>query len=101
MSAGPQERKVTQLENDVTAIYGLVTKLERGQRRHDARFDGIEARLDRHDGRFDAIDRRLDRHDGRFDAIDRRLDGIDGQLSELAQGLATVIDLVSRRPADD
>ena len=87
MSAGPQERKVTQLENDVTAIYGLVTKLERGQRRHDAHFDGIEARLDR--------------HDGRFDAIDRRLDGIDGQLSELAQGLATVIDLVSRRPADD
>ena len=87
MSARAQERKVSQLENDVAAIYGLVSTLEQGQRRHDARFEGI-------DGRLDGIDLRLDRIDG-------RLDRIDGRLDELAQGMATVIDLVSRRSADD
>jgi hypothetical protein len=35
-----------------------------------------------------------------LDGIDGRLDGIDGRLDDLTQGMATVIELVSRRSAD-
>ena len=103
MPASAQERKLAQLDNDVAAIYDIVAKLERGQRRHDARFDrldarldGVDARLDGVDARFDRLDARFDGVDARFDRLDARFDGVDAHLGELAEGLATVIDLVSR-----
>ena len=64
----------------------------------------------RHDLQHQRLDQRFERFvsttTAKFDPIDARLGGVDGrlvvlgqQMTEVQQGLATVIDLVSRRPA--
>lgn len=80
MSTPPLERKVQQLDNDVQAIYELISTISSTQRRHDNRFKEIAEQLEAHDARFDGIDGRLDGIDGRLDGIAGRLDGIAGSL---------------------
>lgn len=42
----PLERKVRQLDNDVTSIYEILARIELKQGRHDNRFEEIGADLD-------------------------------------------------------
>jgi archaellum component FlaC len=83
--------RVTRLENDVTAIYQLITDIRSTQDAHSRSFDGIDRRLDGMDQRFDGIDRRLDGMDQRFDGIDNRLDGMDQRFDSLEATLAEVV----------
>ena len=63
--------------------------------------DANAVRLDGIDGRLGGIDGRLGGIEDRLAGNDVRLGGIEGQLRELRQDVATVIDLVSRRPDAD
>ena len=87
MTTPDLSRKVRQLDNDVHAIYAMLSRIEisHGNRLIEIGedLDGIKARLDGHDARFDAIDARLDGHDTRFDAIDTRLDNLDTKLDRV------------------
>ncbi len=67
------QRKVTQLDNDVSAIYSMLANIEGMQRRHGTRLDAIDGRLDGIDGRLDGLDGRLDGLDGRLASIEELL----------------------------
>ena len=58
--------RVSRLENDVAAIYEILSE--------------IQAHLGGHDRRFDD-------HDKRFDQIDRRFDQVDETLAEILRRL--------------
>ncbi|MFL6021839.1 MAG: hypothetical protein ACJ72O_00725 [Marmoricola sp.] len=125
MPANAHDIKHQQIDNDIAAVYELVSKLDQRQRRHEVRFErfasdtsarfdkvdrrlgGVDGRLEGVDGRLEGIDGRLEGIDGRLEGIDGRLEGIDGRVADLAEqlvgvqaGLATVIELVSRPGAD-
>jgi chromosome segregation ATPase len=66
----------------------------------DARFDGIDQRLDAMDARFGGIDHRLDAMDARFDGIDQRLDAMKVRLdrsNERFDGVDERFDAVDAR----
>jgi chromosome segregation ATPase len=91
------QRKVRQLDNDVTDIYSMLTSIQAGQQRqahridevdrklheHDARFDGITAKLVEHDARLDAVDARFDVVEGKLDVVEGKLDVVEGKLDEV------------------
>jgi chromosome segregation ATPase len=79
--------RVTRLENDVTAIYQLITDIRSTQDAHSRSFDGIDRRLDGMDQRFDGIDRRLDGMNQRFDGMDERFDSLEATLAEVVRRL--------------
>ena len=70
------DSQVDSLKEDIRTLSDTVVQILDHVAAHDARFDGIEARLNAHDARFDGID-------GRLDGIDGRLDGIDGTLQQI------------------
>lgn len=80
MSSQPIERRVSRLENDVSGIYEILSRVELNQDVHSERLDSIEGRLDSMDGRLDSMD-------GRLGSMDGRLDHLGGQM-------AIVIDLL-------
>lgn len=53
--AGPLERKVRQLDNDVQSIYEMLAGIEATQRRHGNRLDEIDGRLMDMDNKLDRI----------------------------------------------
>lgn len=82
-TSGNIEQKVRQLDNDVHAIYGMLTTIGITQERHTNRLAeitediaAIRASVAAHDARFDA-------HDARFDAVEGRLDAIDGKVDRV------------------
>lgn len=83
MTSAPLERKVHQLDNDVQAIYELLSQIQIVTNRHDSRLREVARHLEAHDARFDALD-------ARFDAVDGRFEGIEGQLG-------TVLELLRGR----
>ena len=48
------ERKVRQLDNDVTDIYSMLSSIQAVQQRQGHRLDEIDRKLHEHDARFDA-----------------------------------------------
>ena len=79
------ERKVRQLDNDVTDIYSMLSSIQAVQQRQGHRLDEIDRKLHEHDARFDAHDARFDAHDARFDAHDARFDVVEGKLDEVLE----------------
>lgn len=108
MSPGELQRKVRQMDNDVSSLYEMLVGIQATLARHGNALAVIVARQDDHDQRFDsldlrltAIDDRLDSHDDRFDAIDARLDShtqrfdaIDAHLGRLEEGMTEVLTLL-------
>jgi hypothetical protein len=93
------ERKVHQLDNDVQAIYELLSGIEGTLKRHGnrlmeisaelgTRFGEVDTRLDGIDTRLDGIDTRLDGMDQRFDGMDQRFDGMDHKLDRVLELLS-------------
>ena len=70
------ERKVRQLDNDVTDIYSMLSSIQAVQQRQGHRLDEIDRKLHEHDARFDAHDARFDAHDARFDVVEGKLDEV-------------------------
>lgn len=69
MSLNAAERKLVQHDNDIAAIYSIVSRIERKQKRFDKRLGKVEGRLGR----------------------------VEDGLGRVESQLAVVIDLVSRR----
>ncbi|MBK6955433.1 MAG: hypothetical protein IPH27_08255 [Actinomycetales bacterium] len=59
------QRKVRQLDNDVTDIYSMLTSIQAGQQRQAHRIDEVDRKLHEHDARFDGITAKLVEHDAR------------------------------------
>ena len=100
MTTGPGEygRRLSRVENDVTAMYEMIGDIQTVQSRHSAEFARIRTKLLEHDARFDAIDARFDGIDGeivglkaRFDAVDARLDAIDARFGTVDTALAEIL----------
>lgn len=96
MTAADLEQKVRQLDNDVYAIYEMLSNIQITQRRHTNRFAEIgedllelKEKIGGHDKRFDEHDKRFDQHDKRFDQHDKRFDELDAKLD-------TVLELLQR-----
>ena len=85
------ERKVQQHDNDILAIYGMLSRIETTVRSHTDRFDQIDVRLDQHDARFDQHDARFDQHDARFDQHDARFDQHDARFDQIDAKLDEVL----------
>ena len=76
VAGDPQiELRVSRPENDSTALYELVSDIQRTQQEHSRRFDSV-------DRRFDAVDQRLDGFDRRFDAVEATLAEVVRRLPE-------------------
>ena len=69
------EKKLPQHDNEIVAIYDMLTAIRGAVDRHTTQLSGIQRRLDAHDARFDA-------HDARFDAVDGALAEILRRLPE-------------------
>lgn len=76
MASQSIEQSVRRLDNDVNAIYGMISDIQKAQKVHDARFDAMDARFDAQDVRFDAIEERLRAHDARFESVEGKLDRV-------------------------
>ncbi len=88
------ELKVHQLDNDMQAIYEMISRVEGVLRRHTNRFDELNTRLDGFNTGLDGVNARLDGFDTRLDGFDTRLDrlesktdGLDGKLDEVLRRL--------------
>lgn len=75
MSTSPGEfgRRLSRVENDVTAMYDMIGDVQTVQGRHSAEFARIRSKLLEHDARFDAVDGRFDRIEATLAEILRRL----------------------------
>ena len=70
------ERKVRQLDNDVTAIYDILERIDSSQhkmlgvqRRQGNRLDELAAKLNEHSARFNEMDGKLNKMDSKLDQI--------------------------------
>ncbi|WP_345271558.1 hypothetical protein [Nocardioides nanhaiensis] len=80
-------RRTTRLENDVEAIYDLLTDVRTALDVHTARLDAIDTTLDSHTATLDAHTATLDAHTATLDAHTARFDTIDTTLAEVLRRL--------------
>ena len=81
------ERKVQQLDNDVQAIYQMISFIQATQGRHTNRFDELNTRLDGFNTRLGGVETRLDTVEIRLGRLETKTDGIDGKLDEVLRRL--------------
>ena len=81
------ERKVQQLDNDVQAIYQMISFIQATQGRHTNRFDELNTRLDGFNTRLGGVETRLDTVEIRLGRLETKTDGIDGKLDEALRRL--------------
>ena len=56
-----------------TALFSLLSRLDRLGERIDAKFDRVDQRFEQVDQRFEQVDQRFVQVDGRFDALEQRM----------------------------
>ena len=83
MTSADLEPKVRQLDNDVQAIYELISTIESTQRRHTNRFAEIGADVTELKNRMSALEKRLEGVEARLEGHDARFDGLDGKLDQV------------------
>ena len=101
MSATEMERKVSQLDNDVSEIYTMIADIQNTQRRHTHRFNEMGVRLDRmidqlgtNEARVDRLDQKVDTLDTKVDALDTKVSSLDNKVSSLDTKVETLTDQV-------
>ena len=67
------ERRVRRLDEDLHAMYDMLTTISNTQRRHSERLDGVEERLIEVDSKVFALDRKVTT---KFAEADTKLDSI-------------------------
>ncbi len=118
MTMADAERKIQQLDNDVHAIYDILTKIEKAQGTHAERIEslqgsvsGIAATQMRHGNRLSELDAGLAgvseqikelrvtqmRHENRFTEIDQRFVAQDGKLDALGKQVDDRLDAHDKR----
>ena len=89
MTSASIEQKVRQLDNDVHAIYEMLSTIESTQRRHTNRFAEIGQDLS-------ALGSRMDQIESKVDAVDTSVHSLDTRLGSLDTKLDLVLELLQR-----
>ncbi len=77
------ERKVRQLDNDVHAIYDMLSDISISQRDQANRLGEVSGRLSGLDGRLSEMDGKLERQGNRLSEMDGSLSGLNGKLDTI------------------
>jgi len=83
MSVTETERKILQLDNDVSEIYTMIADVQNTQRRHTHRFNEMGSRLDG----------LMDRQTG----VESRLEGVEGRLDGFGVQMEEVLTILRER----
>lgn len=97
MSPTEMERKVLQLDNDVSAIYTMIADIQNTQGRHTNRFEEMGARLDQLIDRQTAIEGGLEGVEGRLEGVEGRLERVEGRLERVEGQLGEILTLLRDR----
>lgn len=88
-TSGSIEQKVRQRDNDVHAIYGMLTEISITQGRHTNRLQEITEDMADHTQRLERLEGKVGGLEGKLDGLDGKVDGLDGKLDrvlDLLQG---------------
>ncbi len=98
------ERKVRQMDNDVTSIYEMLSAIQGTQLRHGNRFDELDDRLTSVEGRLTSMEGKLMSMEDKVDGLDDRLTSMEGKLMSmegkvdgLVVGMQNVLELLRAR----
>lgn len=72
------DRRLHRTENDVSAIYDILTDIQATQARHGGELARVRTKLREHDARFDAMDARFDGMQATLAELLRRTPDPDG-----------------------
>jgi len=76
MSPVDLQRKVRQLDNDMSSTYELIFAIQNTLRRHGNRMAELTEMVEAHDARFDAVDSKLDAVETKLDTVETKLDTV-------------------------
>lgn len=82
-SPGDTERKVRELDNDVQAIYEMLSRIEATQRRHDSRFAEIGDDIRDLRGQVTALDGKVTSLDDKVTSLDKKVTSLDTKLDRV------------------
>ncbi|MFH0988039.1 MAG: hypothetical protein V1763_01570 [Parcubacteria group bacterium] len=97
------EKENEKINEVLTAVQGLSTKIDNLEKNTDSRFDEllsvINVFADQTERRFESVDARFDGVDARLDKIEGRVDGVEGRLSHV-EGQMVTKDYLDNKLAD-
>lgn len=103
MTAADLERKVRQHDNDIAAIYSLISDIQTTQSQHTNRFDeltedvaGLDTRLGSVESRMMSLEGTVDRLDTKVGQLDTKVDALDTKFNGLQGTVNQVLDLLQR-----
>lgn len=117
VTAADLERKVRQHDNDIAAVYSLISDIQTTQSQHTNRFDeltedvaslgtrlgsvgsqmtSLEGTVDRLDTTVDSLDTKVGQLDTKVDSLDTKVDSLDTKFNELQGTVNQVLDLLQR-----
>lgn len=98
------ERKVRQLDNDVTSIYEMLSAIQGTQLRHGNRFDelddkmtSLEGKVDRLQAKVEGLDERMGSVQAKVEGLDERLGSVQAKVDSLGDGMQSVLELLRAR----
>ncbi len=83
MTTPALDRKIRQLDNDVQAIYEMLSTISGTQLRQGNRLEEIDQRLESVESKVDALDGKVDALDGKVDALESKVDALDGKVDSV------------------
>ncbi|WP_298890732.1 hypothetical protein [uncultured Serinicoccus sp.] len=83
MTAMNIERKVRQLDNDVSEIYTMLFDIQGTQKRHTHRLDELGTDIADLGTKMDAVQTRLTGVETTMDAVETRLTGVETKIDEV------------------
>lgn len=85
-------QKVRQLDNDVQAIYEMISTIQSTQMRHTNRFAEIGADIGELKTKVDGLEQRFDGFEKRFDGLEQRFDGLEKRFDGLELKVDTILE---------
>ncbi|MGC5617262.1 hypothetical protein [Georgenia sp. Z1491] len=94
MTSTSIEQKVRQLDNDVEAIYEMLSTISLTQRRHTNRLGEISNDITAHGARLDSIESKVDAVDGRVGSVESKVGTVDTKVDAVDTKLDRVLELL-------
>src|SRR5947207_9838699 len=85
------ERRVRRLDEDLHAMYDMLTTISNTQRRHSERLDGVEERVIEVDLKVSALDRKVT---SKFAEVDHKIDNLDNRMTHKFADVDTKLDSI-------
>ena len=94
MTATGLERKVRQLDNDVSEIYTMIFDIQGTQKRHSNRFDELQTDITGLGAQMTGLEGRMGSLEGQMAGLERRMGSLEGKVDSVAAQLDEVISLL-------